>query len=566
MENLDFIFLVGAVVLFTGLLFGSLSTKIGVPSLLVFLVVGMLAGEHGPGGIPFDNLELGYLVSNLALAIILLDGGVHTRASSFRVALKPALSLATFGVIATSALVGVFATWLLGIDWKVGLLLGSIVGSTDAAAVFSILRSGGINLNERVSSTLEIESASNDPMAIFLTITLIEILAHPEMELGLGVISLFVKAFGIGIVMGLILALPLADTLRKLHGNEGLHALLLGAGGLILFSITNMLGGSGFLAIYIAGVVVGNRHGGISDNVLHNMNSFGWLAQSSMFLLLGLLVNPIAMLQMAPYAIAISLFLMLIARPFAVTILLLPHAFPWAEKLFVSWSGLRGAVPIILAMFPLMAGIEHAQTLFNVAFMVVITSLLIQGTSMRWLSNALHIALPVAPAPLQVSAFAGSQDMYMMQFAVEEGARAIGLPVTKLVDERTQPLVLTRGESHLPINDQTLVQEGDRITWLAPITAKPILSDYCQTITPSVKRFFGDFTVMGDALVGDLALAYGIDDITESDRQLTLDAYFKRRLGRQPVVSDIVYAGDLRLRVRSIEARRIQQVGLRLPQ
>lgn len=563
--EIDIVILLGAAILFTGLLFGSISTRIGVPSLLMFLLVGMAAGESGPGGIEFDNLQLGYFVSNLALAIILLDGGVHTRASSFRVALKPALSLATFGVIITSGLVGAFATWLLDIDWRIGLLLGAIVGSTDAAAVFSVLRSGGISLNERVSSTLEIESASNDPMAIFLTITLIDILTKPGMEMGLGIFALFIKAFGIGIGMGLLLAIPLAAMLKRMHGNEGLHALLLCAGGLIIFAVTNMVGGSGFLAIYIAGVFVGNRHGGISDSVLHNMNAFGWLAQSCMFLLLGLLVDPAKLLEMAPYAILISLFLMLLARPIATFLLLRPLSFPWAEQLFISWSGLRGAVPVVLAMFPLMAGVEHAQLLFNIAFMVVISSLLIQGTSMRWLSNRLHIALPATPSPLQVTAFAGNKNLYLMQFNVEPGARAIGQNANRLSSERTRPLVLSRAGNYLSLQDDLKVQEGDHVTWLGPISAKPLLADLCQTITPSIKRFYGDFTVLGDALVGDLADAYGMDKLPAETRQLTLDAFFQKRLGKHPVIGDIVWLGKLRLRVRSLEDGRVQQVGIRLP-
>lgn len=564
MELLDIGFLLGGAVLFIGLLFGTLSVRYGVPSLLIFLVVGMAAGENGPGGIHFDNLQLVYVVSNLALAIILLDGGVHTRVSSFRTGLKPALSLATLGVVATSALVGAFATWLLNIDWRIGLLLGSIIGSTDAAAVFSVLRSGGIHLNERVSSTLEIESAMNDPMAIFLTITLIEILTKGDIPLDTGILVLLFKSFGIGIFMGLALGALLAELIRHMHGNEGLHALLLGAGGVIIFAITNLLGGSGFLAIYIAGVVVGNRHGGISDNVLRNMNAFGWMAQSSMFLLMGMLASPLKLIAIAPFAILIALFLMFVGRPLAVWCTTLTMRFPWQERLFISWTGLRGAVPIVLAMFPLMAGIEHAHLLFNVAFVVVLASLLLQGTTMGWLSQRLHIALPVVSEPLQMTAFAGSKNLYLMQFNVEKGARASGLPAARLASAQTQPILLSRAGENLTVTSDLKVAEGDRVTWLAPITAKPLLTDLCQTITPSIKRFYGDFTVFGDALVSDLTLAYGVTLPNDDLAQLTLDALFRRRIGR-PVVGDIVWLGRLRLRVRSLEDGRVQQVGIRLP-
>lgn len=564
MELLDIGFLLGGAVLFIGLLFGTLSVRYGVPSLLIFLVVGMAAGENGPGGIHFDNLQLVYVVSNLALAIILLDGGVHTRVSSFRNGLRPALSLATLGVVATSVLVGAFATWLFDLDWRIGLLLGSIVGSTDAAAVFSVLRSGGIHLNERVSSTLEIESAMNDPMAIFLTITLIEILTKGDLPLDAGIFMLLVKSFGIGIFMGLALGGLLAELIRHMHGNEGLHALLLCAGGIIIFSITNLTGGSGFLAIYIVGVVVGNRHGGISDNVLRNMNAFGWMAQSSMFLLMGMLASPIRLVEVAPFAILVALFLMFVGRPLAVWTTTLPMRFPWQERLFIAWTGLRGAVPIVLAMFPLMAGVEHANLLFNVAFVVVLSSLLLQGTTMGWLSRRLHIALPTVSEPLQVTAFAGSKNLYLMQFNVEKGARACGLPATRLASELTQPILLSRAGEHLPMSSDIKVAEGDRVTWLAPMAAKPVLTDLCQTITPSIKRFYGDFTVFGDALVGDLAQAYGVSLPSPDLAQLTLDALFRQRIGR-PVVGDIVWLGRLRLRVRSLEEGRVQQVGIRLP-
>jgi cell volume regulation protein A len=566
MELVDLALLLGAAVLFVGLFFGTLSMRFGIPSLLVFLLVGMAAGENGFGGIRFDNLQTSYLVSNLALAIILLDGGLRTRLTTFRVGLKPALSLATLGVAISCALVGIFATWLLNIDWRIGLLLGAIVGSTDAAAVFSVLRGAGIHLNERVSSTLEIESGLNDPMAIFLTITLIDILTHPGMQFSMGTLVSLIRDFGIGAGLGLGLGALLATLIRRLHSNEGLHALLLCAGGTIIFATTNLVEGSGFLAVYLTGLYVGNHRGGISDNVLRNMDAFGWLAQSCMFLLLGLLVSPQGLLEIAPWAVLIALFLMFIARPVSVMLSLPPLSFSWTERLFISWTGLRGAVPIVLAMFPLLAGVDHAHQLFSIAFVVVLASLLVQGMSMRWFASLLRVDLPTLPEPLQVTAFAGSQNLYMMQFNVEPGARACGLSTNRLASERVQPLVLTRGGEHLSLQDDIKVEEGDHITWLAPITAKPLLADLCQTITPSIKRFYGDFTVLGDALVSDLAAAYGLASLPEDEHHLTLDALFRRHVGKHPVVGDIVYLGKLRLRVRSLEDGRVQQVGIRLPQ
>lgn len=565
MEWVDLALLLGAAVLFIGLLFGTLSVRVGIPSLLIFLVVGMLVGKGGPGGVEFDNLQLGYLVSNLAIAIILLEGGLRTRLSTFRVGFRPALSLATVGVFITSALVGGFATWLLGLDWKIGLLLGAIVGSTDAAAVFNVLRGAGIHLNERVSSTLEIESGLNDPMAIFLTLTLIEILTLPSMHFGFSTLLVLIKDFGIGLVVGLALGVVLSILLARMRSNEGLHALLLCAGGTMVFAAANLLGGSGFLAVYIAGLVAGNRHDGISDNVLRNMDAFGWLAQSCLFLLLGLLVTPAKLLAIAPFAILIALFLIFVARPVAGAISLFPLRFTWPERFFISWTGLRGAVPIVLAMFPLLANIEHAELLFNITFVVVLTSLLVQGSFMGRVANWLKVTLPSPAEPLQVTAFAGKGSLYMMQFYVEKGANARNRLLKDLTSDRTTPLLLSRFDENLPVTDDLQVQEGDKITWLGPIAAKPVLADLCQTITPSIKRFYGDFTLHGDVVVSDLASAYGIDDLTAEEKTLTLDGLFRQRIGKHPVVSDFIYLGNIRLRIRSLDEGRVQQVGIRLP-
>ncbi|UWN50187.1 K(+)/H(+) antiporter NhaP2 [Alcanivorax sp. ALC70] len=292
MESLNVFLLVGTGLMFVGLLLGTLSARFGVPSLLVFLVVGMAAGEDGLGGIEFDDFSLAYVVSNIALAVILLDGGLRTRLSTFRLGLKPALSLATLGVALSAGLVGAFATWLIGVDWRLGLLLGGIIGSTDAAAVFNVVKGAGVTLNERVASTLEIESGLNDPMAIFITLMLVGVLVNPEIGFGWPMLITLVQQFGLGVLMGLSLGALLSEILLRVRSNEGLHALLLCSGGAMVFATTNLAGGSGFLAIYLAGLVAGNRRGGTGDNVLRSMDSMAWLAQSGMFLMLGLLVTP----------------------------------------------------------------------------------------------------------------------------------------------------------------------------------------------------------------------------------------------------------------------------------
>ncbi len=563
MDALNLTLLIGAGLLFVGLLLGSLSLRVGVPSLLVFLLVGMVAGEDGIGRIQFNDFELAYLVSNIALAIILLDGGLRTRLSTFRVGLKPALTLATLGVALSAGLVGAFATWLMDLDWRIGLLLGGIIGSTDAAAVFNLIKSSGVTLNERVASTLEVESGLNDPMAIFITVLLIEVITTPGLGLGGESLLALVQQFGVGALLGAGLGTMLAELLSKVRSKEGLHALLLCTGGASVFAATNALGGSGFLAVYVAGLIAGNRGGGAGDDVLQSMDSMAWLAQSGMFLLLGLLVTPSTLCEHGQEAIIIALFLMFIARPLAVWICLLPFHFDWREKLFVSWTGLRGAVPIVLAMFPLLAGISQTRLLFDVTLIVVLASLLLQGSSMGLLARLLRVSLPLLPKPLQVSAWQGGGHLHLIQFVVEAGARAEGKTLASLAVGEAQPLLILRGEERLH-DDANLVSAGDHVAWLAPINDEPSLAALCQTVTPSIKRFYGDFTVRGDVHVADLTLAYGIQLADNSVNKLTLDALFRRRIG-QPVVGDVLRIGGLRLRVRSMDGARVDQVGIRLP-
>lgn len=563
MDALNLTLLIGAGLLFVGLLLGSLSLRFGVPSLLVFLMVGMAAGQDGVGGIEFNDFQLAYLVSNIALAIILLDGGLRTRLSTFRVGLRPALTLATLGVALSAGLVGAFATWLMDLDWRIGLLLGGIIGSTDAAAVFNLIKGTGLNLNERVASTLEVESGLNDPMAIFITVLLIEFIMVPNGSLGAESLLALVKQFGLGALLGIGLGGLLAELLLRIRSNEGLHALLLCTGGASVFAATNALGGSGFLAVYLAGLIAGNRRGGAGDNVLRSMDSMAWLAQSGMFLLLGLLVTPSTLGEHGGEALWIALFLMFVARPLAVWISLLPFHFDWREKLFVSWTGLRGAVPIVLAMFPLLAGIGETRLLFDVTLIVVLASLLLQGSSMAWLARRLRVSLPALPAPLQVSSWKGGGHLHLIQFIVEAGSRAEGKTLGALGVGEAQPLVILREERRLS-DVNVIVAAGDHIGWLAPVSEEPSLAALCQTVTPSIKRFYGDFTVRGDVSVAELSFAYGVTLPDPRIANLTLDALFRRRIG-QPVVGDTLFIGDLRLRVRSMDGERIDQVGIRLP-
>ena len=404
--SLDFLtlpLLAAAALVFISVLAGVFSARVGFSFLLVFLVVGTLAGVDGPGGLVFNDFRLSFWVGNVALAVILLDGGLRTDMRTFRTGLRPSLLLATVGVVLCTAITGAAAHWLLGLSWPLALLVGAIVGSTDAAAVFSLLKSSGVTLNERVAATLEIESGMNDPMAVYLTLMFIGI----ALALGGGgsgtvdvseVLLSLLQQFGWGALLGLGCGWALAELLKRLgrgsDGGGGIRALLVVSGGLTVFAGTTWVGGSGFLAVYMMGVVVGNRARRQVRPSLSAMDGYAWLSQAGMFLLLGLLVTPSDLLRTLWPALGVSLVLMLVARPISVWLCLAPLHFKPREITFISWVGLRGAVPIVLAVFPLMAGVQGAQTFFNVAFVVVLTSLMLQGSTIAWSARRLGVTLP----------------------------------------------------------------------------------------------------------------------------------------------------------------------------
>ena len=409
--SLDFLalpLLVAASLVFVSVLAGVLSARVGFSFLLVFLLVGILAGVDGPGGLVFDDFKLSFWVGNVALAVILLDGGLRTEYATFRTGLKPSLLLATLGVLVCAGITGLAARWLLGLSWPLALLVGAIVGSTDAAAVFSLLKSSGVKLNERVAATLEIESGLNDPMAVYLTLTFIGLatavpavnaVATPwDAQQLLHMVWALLLHLGWGAAMGLGSGWALATLLNRLgrgsDGGGGVRALLVVSGGLAVFAATTWLGGSGFLAVYAMGVVAGNRARRPVRRALSAMDGYAWLSQAAMFLLLGLLVTPSDMLRTLWPALGVSAALMLVARPVSVWLCLAPFRFSGREIGFISWVGLRGAVPIVLAVFPLLAGVDGARTFFNVAFVVVLTSLLLQGSTIAWSARRLGVALP----------------------------------------------------------------------------------------------------------------------------------------------------------------------------
>ena len=446
----------------------SKAARVGVPALLIFLSIGMLAGSDGPGGIPFDNPPLAQGLGVVALVLILFAGGLDTEWTQVRPVLREGVILATLGTFATATLTGAFAAMALGVTWTEGALLGAIVSSTDAAAVFSSLRSRGIGLARHLRSLLELESGSNDPMAVFLTIGMVQLLVNPETTPA-WLAWLFARQMTLGAVGGYVMGRVSSVAINRLRLEyEGLYPVLSLSLVLVTYGLIDWLGGSGFLAAYVAGIVLRRSDFIHKRSLIRFHDGVSWLMQITMFTVLGLQVFPSSLPRVAGAGLAVSLCLMFVARPAAVLLSLGASRLRWRERLLVAWVGLRGAAPIILATFPLVYGIPRASSLFDIVFFIVLTSTLIQGTTMGWVGRRLGLARPLresVPDPLDVMA-TGGRELMNVTVAAQSAAAGrrlmdLNLPVGALV-----VLVERHGQSWIP-SGGTELQPHDRLVILS---------------------------------------------------------------------------------------------------
>ncbi len=567
MDTLNILYLVGALLIFASIMASTLSARLGVPLLLLFLIVGMLAGEDGILGIQFAEYGLANFVGQAALACILLDGGLRTSFQSFRVGLRPAVVLATWGVLITVVVLGVFVTWLLDVDWRIGVLMAAIVGSTDAAAVFSLLRNGGVKLNDRVQATLELESGANDPFAILLVTGLIALNVDPAGQTVIGFLILLLQQLGFGLIVGLLAGFLLSKLLPKLHLPEGMYAILILSAGLSVFAATNLIGGSGFLAIYLAGVIIGNHKAHSTEHVLRVMDSFAWLSQAVLFVVLGLLVTPFNVLDVWYYSVAIVAFMILVARPIAVYTSVKPFKFKDREIGFISWVGLRGAVPITLAILPVIAGVDDAFMLFDIAFGVVVLSLILQGTTIPLMATLFKVRIPANNEPKEEHEVwvSDNASITLYEFEVQSGAFAIGRH-PKVISNRVSPdeisvFALVRQQKLVAVTEDTQLKFGDHV-WYAMQSnhARQIAQIFNDTKLDrrAIDDFYGDWLLSPSVTLGDLPFFTGVmqseslvtrlrsktDDEATTMWQQTVAEYVSASLDVKPVSGDTVAIND----------------------
>jgi cell volume regulation protein A len=574
MELANNVILVAAALITFSIFASVLSSRIGAPLLLVFLAFGMLAGEDGIGGIRFGDFKLAYLAGSVALALILFDGGLRTSRSTFALAKWPATVLATLGVVLTAGLTGLAARLVLGYDWAECFLIGAIVGSTDAAAVFFLLRLRGLRLRPRVAGTLEVESGLNDPMAIFLTLALVGAVMRglPEGRAGEAALDLVLDFLwqGVGgILFGLAGGFLVLRAVNRLQLSSGLYPILAGALALVVFATTQSFNASGFLAIFLVGYTLGNNPHHATTEISRFSDGMAWLAQIGMFLMMGLLVTPSKLVPVLLPSLAIAAALIVVARPIAVFLCLAPFGFTWRETGFISWVGLRGAVPIFLGAIPVLEGVPHASTIFGIAYVVVLSSLIVQGWTIARAARLAEVELPPRPQPrarveLDLPAGLGRA---VVAYTVD--------PMSLLALRRMERLPLPQGTEIISVMREGLVRNTLPADGLKPGDVVMLVS--APDGLASLDRLFGarkvrtrakgagpiDFTLDAQVNAGEVAELYGFP-VTPQERGHTLASLMRARLGRTIEEGARMRAGSVDLVALSVSDGAPRQVGLDL--
>ena len=464
------ILLIGSVLLIISVIIGKTSFKFGVPTLLLFLIIGMLAGSEGFGGIHFDDPSIAQFIGITALVVILFSGGLDTKYESIKPVIKRGISLSTLGVLLTAIVIGLAANLLLKFSFAEGMLLGAIVSSTDAAAVFSILRSKRIGLKNNLRPTLELESGSNDPMAYFLTLTMTGIVLSGS-DFSWTQIPFFILQMGLGAVGGWISGILILKIINNISLDfEGLYSVLLIAWAFMTFSAIDSIGGNGFLAVYMAGIIMGNKNFIHKKSLMRFFDGQAWLMQIVLFLTLGLLVFPSNVIPVITVGLLISGVLIFIARPLGVFISMMFSKAKFNEKLFISWVGLRGAVPIVFATYPLIAGVDKAPMIFNVVFFVAVTSVVIQGTTLSLMAKFFKVALPESEKKRSILDIELSENIKseLIEVLIKDNSLHINKPVINTNFPKGSLIVfINRQGNYITVKGDTVIQKHDKLIVLA---------------------------------------------------------------------------------------------------
>ena len=570
MEASHQLILLGSVLVLLSIFAGLFSARFGAPLLLVFLGLGMLAGAQGPGHILFRDFPAAYLIGSVSLAIILFDGGLRTDPGAIQRALWPSVALATVGVIATAAIVGAAAVLLFSTSWIRGLLVGAIVAPTDAAAVSALLHLRGLELRARVAGTLELESGFNDPTSILLTVLLVSLLLAPAPLTGTHIAAQLAWEAAGGGALGVLGGYLLLALINRVEATPGLYPILALAGAGALFGGAQTAGASGFLAVYLAGLILGTHRHRATQIINQAFDAFAWLSQIVLFLMLGLLVAPSDLVPILGPSLVIAVLLMLVARPVAVALCLLPFRYSAREIVFISWVGLRGAVPIFLAIIPVLAGAPDAAVFFGVAFIIVLTSLIVQSWTVAATARMFDLDVP----PLQQASRLDidlpgqlGEENTVAGYRVEARSRAVSRSVEALpIPPTASVLVVIRDGIARGAASAPPLAPGDYVLALARPQDLTLLDRMFgprpERNSPEERGLLGEFSFDGMTTLATIAHLY--DPAAETDRSLTLAEFLATRFDGRPAIGDRTRFGAVELIVRDMQGNAITQVGVEL--